>query len=59
VRSAEGVPLLVEVESVTPRPDGGFALVAAIKRPRSLRGHVFVATTDASGVIHHAGHSTQ
>lgn len=55
VRSDEGVPLLVEVASVTPREDGGFTLVAAIKHPRALRGHVFVATTDASGEIQPAG----
>jgi hypothetical protein len=50
VVSPEGVRFVAKVESVTPRPSGEFAILAAIREPRRYRSHLLTTTVDARGV---------
>jgi hypothetical protein len=44
-----GTGYLVRVERISPLADGGYKLVAAVRSPRRLRGHVVTITVDADG----------
>ena len=49
VVSPEGVRFVAKVETVTARPTGEFAILAAIREPRRYRSHLLTTTVDARG----------